>query len=207
MDLATPHRAVVPSLDGDVLLVLSRAETPLTGRQVARLVEHASPAGVKKVLDRLAGQGLVLRESAGRAHLYRLNRDHLAAPIAMALADLRAQLLDRLRGEVASWDLAPVHASLFGSAARQVGDATSDLDLFLVRPSEVSADDPRWESQVDALREAGYRWTGNHVQVVELDESECKRLVSTGAELTRSAREDAVDLYGTPARRLLRDAR
>jgi len=76
----------------------------------------------RAVLNRLADQGLVLQQEAGKAVLYTLNRDHLAAPAVSILADIRSELVRRLRATLADWTIQPVHASLFGWAAR--GDGT-----------------------------------------------------------------------------------
>lgn len=69
----------------------------MTGREVARLVGRNSHSGVLDVLNRLAEHGLVERQEAGRAFLYKLNRDHLAAPAVEVLANMRSELLSRLR--------------------------------------------------------------------------------------------------------------
>jgi hypothetical protein len=110
----------------------------------------------------------VSRRSAGKAHLYRLNRDHLAAPWIEGLSALRGQLFERLRAEIAGWSVKPVAAAVFGSVARGEAGPTSDLDLFLVRPR--GADDDIWDTQVSALASAATRWTGNNVRPLEFDE-------------------------------------
>ena len=67
MDVARPYSAVVPSLEGDVLVTLAGTRKPMTGREVARLVKTGSQAGVLRALRRLAEQGLVEANDAGRA--------------------------------------------------------------------------------------------------------------------------------------------
>ena len=203
MDFSRPHRAIVPSLEGDVLAVLVGTRMPLTGREVSRLA-GASHTGVRRALDHLVDHGLVTVEAAGAANLFQLNRDHVAADVALALAGLRQELLGRLRDHLARWDPAPVHVSLYGSAARRAGGPDSDIDLFVVRPDEVDPEEPSWENQLDDLRDSVSRWTGNEVQVVEISEHECAALVAEGHEVIRAIREDGVDLAGKPARMLLR---
>ena len=66
------------------------------------------------------------QEAAGEYHLYTLNRQHLAAPAIELLADLRAEFQRRLRDEVAGWQVAPIHLSIFGSAARGAGDVADE---------------------------------------------------------------------------------
>ena len=108
------------------------------------------------------------REPAGSAQMYRLNRDHLAAPAVLALADLRATLLERLATVLAGWQPVPAYAALFGSAARGEERADSDLDICLVRPDGVPADDADWRRQVADLQAAVTGWTGNDTRVLEL---------------------------------------
>lgn len=190
-----------------MLVTLARTDDWLTGREVARLA-RTPPSSALRALRRLSEQGVVRTRAAGRARLYRLNREHVAAPVALALAGLRAELLDRLRGALGELEPSPVHASLYGSAARQDGGPDSDIDVFLVRPDGVAEDDERWARGVDALREAVERWTGNDVQILELGEREARALPVDDPDSTVVAglRRDAVDLVGVPARRLLETA-
>src|SRR5215210_1035692 len=140
MDLSRPHSALIPTLDGDVLIVLAGTTRPLTGRDVARLARRGSQRAVADVLDRLSSQGLVERQQAGRAYLHSLNRKHLLASLVEELGGVWIKLLGCLRETLASWDVAPVHVSLFGSAARRDGGIESDIDVFVVRPDGVDAE-------------------------------------------------------------------
>jgi Nucleotidyltransferase domain len=199
MDVARPYAAVTPSLEGDVLVVLAGTTQALTGARVAQLVRRGTERGVQKALDRLVDQGIVERKPAGRAYLHVLNREHLAAPIAEALAGLRAALLARLRDEFANWDPGPAHASMFGSAARGDGDTESDIDLLVVRPTTVDEEDPVWREQLDRLALHVESWTGNHAGIIELDEAE----LDPPSPSLSDVRTDGIDLAGTPIRSLL----
>ncbi len=97
MHLARPFAAIIPTLDGEVLVVLAGTTRPLTGRDVAKLVKRGSQAGVNRALRRLVEHGVVEAQEAGAAILYSLNREHLAAPAVSSLADLRGELVRRLR--------------------------------------------------------------------------------------------------------------
>lgn len=207
MDVAHPYTAVAPGLESAVLVVLAGTTAPLTGRQVARRVQRGSQPAVSAALERLAQQGLVHREPAGRAYLHTLNRSHIAAPIAELLAGLRTELLTRLRTALGSWDLPPMHASMFGSAARGDGDSESDIDLLIVRPADVDDEDPRWRPQLEALNESVYSWTGNHAGVIELSESELSRLRDAPPPILGDLRDDGIDLAGIPVRRLFKENR
>ena len=130
--------------------------------------------GVRKAADRLVEQGIVGRTQAGRAPLYRLNRDHVAAPWIEGLATIREQLIERLRQDLRTWRPTPTIAVLFGSAARCEASAESDLDVLLVRPAQVDPDDPAWRERVGQLEHAATRWTGNDARVLEYGEDELR---------------------------------
>src|ERR1700674_1557581 len=129
VDIASPHKAVSPTLDGDVLRVLARTTGVLTGREVAALTGRRSHSGVLDALNRLTEHGLVNRVELNRAYLFTLNREHLAAAAVELLMDMRGELLRRIRGAVDSWEIAPANVSMFGSAARGDGGTASDIDL------------------------------------------------------------------------------
>lgn len=190
-----------------MLVALAGVETELTGRDVARLVA-GSQRGVSNALARLVEQGIVLSRDAGPARLHQLNREHIAAAAVQEMAQLRSRFLSRLRYALALWDPAPMHASLFGSAARRTGDTSSDIDILLVAPDE-DIDDERWLAQVDGIREDILRWTGNDVQIVVLSDGERLDLLEDDSPdaLLRNIRVDAVDLAGAPAAQFLRSPR
>jgi hypothetical protein len=151
-------------------MVLAGAEEEFSGRQIHRLVGHGSEPGVRKAVERLAGQGIVLRRQAGRANLYRLNREHVSAEAIELLSGTRSQLIAWLEEAIGSWEVAPRCAALFGSAARNQAGPDSDLDLLVVRPSGVDEDDPGWQGQLSSLQRSATTWTGNDARIVELDE-------------------------------------
>lgn len=203
--MARPYAAVAPGIEGDVLAVLAGTTAPLTGRQITRLAARGTSPSVSAALDRLVDQGLVHRQAAGRAYLHTLNRDHVAAPVVAGLAGLRGELLRRLRDTLAQWELPPVHASMFGSAARGDGDASSDIDLLVIRPQGVDADEASWRDQVDALGESVLAWTGNHAGISELAEGELVELRRKPPPILKDLRTDGIDLAGVPARSLLKE--
>ncbi len=196
MDVSRPYRAVAPSVDGDVLTVLARTTRALTGREVARLAGRTAHAAVLHSLHRLVEHGLVDRTEAGRALLFTLNREHLAAPAVELLTTMRAQFLDRVRGAAAVWPVAPVHLSLFGSAGRADGDETSDIDLFVVRRRAIGAEDDRWRAQLADLADHIRRWTGNRASFIDVAEQELPRLRRSRRDTITGLRKDAVTLVG-----------
>lgn len=197
VDLMDPTRAVSATLDGPVLAVLAQAGKPLTVGQVAALTPRGSEIGVRRSLARLVEQGIVRATEMGRNRVHELNRDHVAAPVAEALAGLRLALWARFRAALSGWNPRPVYGCVFGSAARGDGDAHSDIDVLLVRPPVAGESDPRrnsaglaeslagyaselravplterqaakWDRQVGDLHDLVRGWTGNRLQVVEM---------------------------------------
>ena len=204
MDVARPYAAVTGSgLEGEVLAVLAGTTRPLTGRQIARLARNGSDRGLRLALNRLAEQGLVDTMEARPAILYTLNREHIAAPVALALVDLRRALFGRIRGAIEQWEVAPVHASVFGSAARGDGDTASDIDVFVVRPAAVAPDDAAWTAQLDSLANAITRWTGNHAGVSDVGVDELEALVADESPIVGELKRDAVTLAGPDVGRIL----
>jgi len=203
MDLARPYAAISSTLDPGVLTVLAGTNRPLTGREIARLVGRTSHSGVIAALERLVDQGIVDREEAGRAFLFTLNREHLAAPAVEVLADLREELLRRIGDTVDRWNIKARHLSLFGSAARGEGGIDSDIDLFVVRFGAIEAREPVWREQVDLLTWKVERWTGNPARIVEVEEREVAQLRKERPPVVDELLADAIVLAGSDISTLL----
>ena len=200
MDFRRPLETLTPTLDGDVLAVLARADAEMTGREIQRLAGRGSHQGVRNAADRLTQQGVVLRRPVGNANLYKLNRDHVAAPWLEGLAGMPEQVLERLRGAVEAWTEHPILAVLFGSVATGHATPASDLDLLIVRPTKCDPDEPIWRAQIASLEEQATAWTGNDARVIEYDE---EGLTQGGAEpLLTDILRDGIELHGS--RRTLR---
>lgn len=207
MELSHPLRVVAPTLDADLLEVLARADQGFTGRELARAV-GSSQDGARAALARLVTQGIVSRQRAGSALLYALNRGHLAAPLIVALADLRAELLRRIAASLASWRLPVAYAALFGSAARGQERPDSDLDLFVLRPSGIAVDDSLWAAQVQDLSSQVASWTGNDARVLDVGLDDLQDVYEPGGVLDDVVR-DGIPLAGNEAtlRRAVRTIR
>lgn len=225
VDLTDPTRAVTATLDGPVLAVLASAGKPLTVGEVAALMPRGSEIGVRKSLARLVEQGIVRAEEMGRNRIHELNREHVAAPIALALAELRLTLWARLRSTLSGWNPKPVYGCVFGSAARGDGDAQSDIDLLLVRVPVAGESDPRrssssltaavagyasefmatqltvrqaskWARQVEQLHGLVRAWTGNPLQVLEVSVFEWSDHRRRCTELFSEIGRDAIQVAG-----------
>lgn len=223
MDLSDPTRAVVPTLDGAVLAVLATAGRPMSVGQVAAASARGSEIGIRRCLERLVEQGTVRTMQMGRNQVHELNRQHIAAGVAVALAGLRNELWRRLRAELAEWRVPAVYAAVFGSAARGDGDEQSDIDLLVVHPvfdgerkprdvksrRKAAAADPSatpavlpvdarqvWEAQIDALREHVEAWTGNPLQTVDISLVDWIGRPAVVADLLAEVDRDGIQIVG-----------
>lgn len=168
MDMNRPLSTVMPALDGDVLAVLAQAEDAMTTGDVRRALGWASERGIRKVLDQLAGEGVVSRRRAGNAWLYCLEREHLAAGPIVELANLRTTFLAKMRELLGSWWWPPLYAGVVGPMAGQPSQSngpTAGVDIVLVRPREAPGAD--WEKQVQGLVDAVEKWTGDKPRLAE----------------------------------------
>ena len=119
-------------------------------------------------------------------------------------ARLRSELTARLRREIQAWEIAPLHASIFGSTARGDADRNSDVDLLLVQPGNLDdVDAETWDVQVASLRDAVRRWTGNRCQPFVVGTSRLGEHVRARDPLVSSWIDDEVLLRGTPIRDLV----
>jgi biotin operon repressor len=194
VDLSSPYTAALPRTDGQVLSVLAGTTAPLGGREVARLA-GVSQNGAWRALRRLVEQGVVIEQPAGgRSLLYTLNRDHLAADAIITLTRLRSILIERIKEQLAGWEVQPVHASIFGSAARGDGDTESDIDILVIRPKDVEEEDERWRSQINSLAADVHSWTGNHAGIAEISERDLPRLRRERPPVVKSVEADATTL-------------
>jgi len=172
MDLSRPLAVIAPTLDADVLRVLARADADFTSGQIHRALDGPSMRGIQNTLGRLVEQGIVLRTPAGRAYLHRLNRHHLAADAIVTLANQREELVRRLAQRAQSWSVRPIAGAIFGSAARQDHQATSDIDLLFVRPDD--ADEDVWDEQTATVAKDVTQWTGNDTRILSLGLSDIR---------------------------------
>lgn len=148
--------------------------------------------------------GLLVAERVGDRIVYSLNRDHVLHPAVAALIRSADELSRRLRKEISGWQVQPVAAALYGSAARRDGDANSDVDVLLIRPAGSGPrQDDVWSGQVHRLRDQVYRWTGNRCQVTDRPVSSLRKLSRSREVIVDEWRKDAIKLAGTAISQLL----
>ena len=205
MDLAMPLAVVTPTLDAAVLHALAATTARASGAQVHRMAGTGSPDGVRRVLTRLAAQGIVLAEEHPNATLYLLNRDHVAADAVVALTRLRTTIIDRITDALSHWSPEPVHASLFGSFARGEATTASDIDILVVIGPAGAADQDARATQIDQLTADVLRWTGNRGHIVDPTPDILTAMIAAEDPLLASWRADHIHLMGTRLLDLLRN--
>jgi uncharacterized protein len=177
-----------------VLRVLTRfPEKGFTGRELARAC-NASPSQANAALEALRDSGIVFREIAGRAYVWRLAREHVLCDALLGIFRAEAGLPKTLKLELENVLRAlPIErAFLFGSVARGEGRPTSDLDLFVQVRSKSEK-----ETVEDALSGASARFAlrfGNPLSALVLDRAQMRhptnpalisQILSEGIELGR----------------------
>ena len=78
---------------------------------------------------------------------------------------------------MSDWDISPVFASIFGSAARDQMSQDSDVDLFVIQPD--GSPSGEWDSKVHDLTSQASRWIGAEVRPLLYTETEIRRLGRT----------------------------
>lgn len=193
MTLSRPLEDLVSRDRAMILEVLERAGQPLTGRTIAALTGTVSQPTTSRLLIDLVRRGLVAKVPGG----YELNRDHLAYRAVAALLGARDELARRVAEDVAAWDEPPLSVVLFGSAARGQETLDSDVDLLVVRPAAVAAEDEVWAAHVADLTERVSRWCGSSCEVLEYSPDELAALRGSGDPLLEALVRDGTEVAGS----------
>ncbi|WIE80957.1 nucleotidyltransferase domain-containing protein [Curtobacterium sp. MCSS17_016] len=186
MLLQNPFAALMPTIEGEVLAVLARFQRdrpfplPLIVERTGR-----SRTGVRRALEHLVQQGIVLFDDIGGLKTYRLNHDHLLAPQVVAISRARNEFLDRLRDACAQMPLR--YAAMFGSAARGEMRPDSDIDLIFIADAQHRA---TVEDRTHDLAMAARMWTGNPVNPIYFSTED----ITSSDELLHTIAEEGVPL-------------
>lgn len=201
MNLAEPADLVMPHATAALLRVLVRAEASFSIRQLARLAEVSAPRAVE-IVNRASERGLILVEQAGRSRMCRFNREHLAANAIIDLVTMRERILLALESEITSWSIQPLHASLFGSAARGDGGTESDIDVLVIRPEE--AVENIWDEQKYASGLRLMAKIGNSVSWFDISVAELKSASDASEPILSEWKSESIRLFGPLLPDLLR---
>jgi len=197
VEFVRPVQAVIPGAHGRILAVLAETTADLNLRTVARL-SGVSLAHASRVLPRLVELGMVERREAPPSALFRFVPGHVASRAITALTRTRQTVLDELGSGAAELNPAPVSVIVFGSFARGEADGESDIDVVVVRPSEIKEEDDDWRSGIDGWRSDARTLTGNGIELLELAEADAIRLLRGRTALWADIQRDGVVVFGVP---------
>ncbi len=117
-----------------VLREISKVQTGLSGREIAKLV-GISPPTCLSILTSLENLSLVKRQRGGRDHLFTLNREHIIVQETLfSLFSFEERLLNLILNDIKkNFSKYCTSIFLFGSVARKEEKVESDLDIcFLI---------------------------------------------------------------------------
>lgn len=197
MDFVRPVQAVIPGAQGRILAVLAETSAELNLRGLARL-SGVSLAQASRVLPALVSLGLVERRDVPPSALFRVVPDHVAVRAVMALSRARDVMLEEIGRAAAKLPGPPVSVIVFGSLARGDGGPESDIDVVLVRSTEVAEDSDLWRSAVEAWRRDVRRMAGTRIDLVEIAEGDIGRLLRSRRPMWQDIRRDGLVVYGAP---------
>lgn len=195
MDLGSPLRSLIPSLDSAVLETLAGTESSLSMSQIGHLAGRGTRQGLNLVVERLVEHGIVTADPANRGSLYRLNREHVLADAILNACSARSTIFARLVNAVSGLIPQPVHASIFGSFARREAGPASDIDALVILSEEAAVDD-QWFAAMRKLAEDVFAWTGNRLEYLVFTESELRDLIDRNETIVHSWLADSIVLLG-----------
>jgi predicted nucleotidyltransferase len=203
VDYVQPVEALIPGAQGKILAACLRAGEPLTMRALARLAGvSANQATV--VFDHLEELGLVQRQPAGRALLVTLVDESPIVDALRAVADLRARTLIKWRESARDLRPRPATLVVYGSWARGEARPGSDVDVLVMLPADLPADDE------DDYREQLARWCTYAGRVAGLPVAPLvvasDELNAMSPELVAQITRDGVLIVGDDPKRVLHAA-
>jgi predicted nucleotidyltransferase len=195
VDFRHPIETVIPGTQGRVLAALLGTSGELNLRTIAR-VAGVSIAQASRVLPRLVDLGIIERREVPPSSLFRLVPEHVATRALLELADARNTVLTEMGRAASRIRPAPVSVIAFGSFARGDSEPDSDIDVIIVRPTGIDADDERWTQTIERWRTSVSRVGGSTVQILEVDVAEVASKLSGSAQLWLDVHRDGQVVSG-----------
>ena len=187
-----------------VLRVLAQSELDLAGRQIADMA-GLNPQTCQNTLDRLDDLHILAVRRVGRAYLYRLkDKNAIVRQMIRPLFTTETNLLSSELTKVANmFSGMAIAVILFGSVARDEGDAKSDIDLcIIVKNNETrEAVEEKGNEILDHLVDV----TGIIPSVLVWSRDEFRKRYDKGDGLARAIFEEGQVVMGPPIYRILRD--
>ncbi len=196
MDFVRPVQAVILGAQGRILAVLAETTAGLNLRTVARLAA-VSTAQASRLLPTLVELGILERREVPPSALFRFVAENVAARAISALTNARRTVLDEVGQAAGELEPPPACVIVFGSFGHGEAEAESDLDLVVVRASNVGEDNEGWRESVDLLRVRAQTLTGNRVEIVETDTTKVRALLRARKPLWQDVRRDGIVVFGT----------
>lgn len=195
MDFRHPVEAAIPGAQGRVIAALLGTSGDLNLRTIAR-VAGVSVAQASRVLPGLVDLGMIERREVPPSSLFRIVPEHVATRALVALADSRAVVLAEMGRAAAKIRPAPISVIAFGSFARGDGEPDSDIDVIMVRPTGIDADDDGWSQAIERWRTVISRVAGNTVEILDVDADAVAAKLSGRSELWRDVHRDSQVVFG-----------
>lgn len=204
MDFVRPIEAIVPGAQGRVLSVLAETTAELNLRTIAQLA-GVSQAQASRMLPGLVELGIIERREVPPASLFRLVPEHVAARALLALARSTDTVLDEIGRLAGALPHPPLSVIVFGSFARREAEPVSDIDLVVVRPTDIDEDDDAWAESIEGWRRDVGRLTGNPVEVLEVSNDEAASRLTGRSPVWADIRRDGRVVHGLGLDHLQRD--
>jgi predicted nucleotidyltransferase len=195
VDFLRPVEAVIPGAQGKLLAVFAETTAGLSVRTAARL-SGVSLAQTSRILPELATLGVLDRTEIPPSVVYQLVEENVASRAIRLLARSRDQVLAELGEMAKSMLIPPVSIVVFGSFARGEAGPESDVDVVVVRGSDVDGSS-EWFEGIGEWRRGARRLTGNEVEIVEVGEIEGSSLLRSRRPVWQDIRRDGVVVFGT----------
>jgi predicted nucleotidyltransferase len=157
----------------------------------------------QEVINHFADRGLVLINQVGRSHLCAFNRKHIAASAIQELLHQQANIRIVIANRIDKWSLKPLSATLFGSAARGTGSASSDIDILLIKPERAERSSATWADQRFETSQHLQLVIGNNILWFDLTQSELLRANRAKEPLIAQVKREGVHLLGEKVETML----
>jgi predicted nucleotidyltransferase len=173
--------------------VLRAGQQERSGRAIARGARVSVPWTVKS-LEVFESLGIVRRRSVPPSDLWQLNPDHALLPRIRRIVGLDDEMWQDFKETLRPLTRRPAveSAVIFGSAARRQETGRSDIDLFIVVPSEKAK--ARIAAALSATRQAVMRRFGDRLETLVYTRAELRS--KRALPLVGSIRADGIALKG-----------
>lgn len=169
-----------------------------TGRELARLI-GVSHSSVQDAMRAFVANGLAVRITVGRAHLFRANRESYLFGAIQGLFRKERRVPDDMVNELkAAFGGEAISVILFGSYARGDENPKSDIDVILVSTDLASS-----EGSVHALGARFLRRYGVRLSAKVLTPEELRK--KWNAPYVKAARLEGLVIAGKPLPEAMKD--